>query len=359
MFRRGNVWWTCIRHEGRKINESLGTSDKKLAKEIEAKIRVKIAERKHLETHPGDEITVAELMERLLSEHAPKVSIGMQVRYKDMLKRLLPHFGSMKLNEVRPRHISAYKQMRLEKGKRPATVNREISCLSKAFSLAVKEWEWAKENPCSKVSKERENNIRDRWLTSEEEAALLAQCNGWLREIVLFALHTGMRQDEILSLEWQQVDLFRKTAVLYRGTTKNREPKTMPLNNTAFELLKAKAKTRAIHISKVFPSVTGEKVCKAYLGKVFRAAMKKAGIKNFRFHDLRHTFASRLAQQGVDIYLIARLLGQKTLAVTMRYAHHSAESLRKGVELLDAAQVDYNLTTVGGGSGIAVGKAID
>jgi integrase len=168
-----------------------------------------------------------------------------------------------------------------------------------------------------------------------------------------------MRQDEILSLEWPQVDLFRKTVVLYRGTTKNREPKTLPLNKTAYELLKAKAKKRANGENRVFPSATGGKVCKAYLGKVFRKAVNEAEINNFRFHDLRHTFASRLAQQGVDIYLIARLLGHKTLAVTMRYAHHSAESLRKGVELLDTPKVDYNLTTVGREASLGSIKAID
>ena len=116
--------------------------------------------------------------------------------------------------------------------------------LSKAFSLAVKEWEWLKDNPVSKVPREKEDNERDRWLTVDEEQSLLGNSPEWLRDIILFNLHTGLRQDELLSLTWDRVDEFRKTILI--ADTKNGKPRTIPLNKTALGILESKARVLSI-----------------------------------------------------------------------------------------------------------------
>lgn len=183
-------------------------------------------------------------------------------------------------------------------------------------------------------------------MTLEEEKRLLDECviyatgernvqvpHYWLQEIVFFDLNTGMRMDEVLSLEWPHVDLFRKTVTVMRS--KNGEKRTIPLNRNAFELLKAKGKVRDIRSKYVFASETGTKIDDRNLRRGFYDALDRAGIEDFRFHDLRHTFATRLAQAGIDLYKIAKLLGHKTIAMTQRYSHHYPESLRDGVEVLD------------------------
>ena len=116
--------------------------------------------------------------------------------------------------------------------------------LSKAFNLAIKEWEWVKENPVSKVPKEKENNKKDRWLTVDEEKRLLEASPQWLKELILFDLHTGLRLDELLSLEWNRADIFRKIIVIQKP--KNKEPRTVPLNQIALDILMQKQKVRSI-----------------------------------------------------------------------------------------------------------------
>ncbi len=186
------------------------------------------------------------------------------------------------------------------------------------------------------------DNERDRWLTKDEEIELLENCPQWLSEIVVFALNTGLRKDELLSLEWYRVDLKRKTILIKK--TKNGKPKTLPLNRIALDVLEQRSKVRTIKNELVFFNSKGTKINGYTLSRTFKNITEEAGIKDFRFHDLRHTFATRLAQAGVDLYKISKLLGHKDIKMTQRYAHHCPDSLRDGVEILES---DYNLTTFG------------
>ncbi len=182
--------------------------------------------------------------------------------------------------------------------------------------------------------------------SSEEESTLLECCilhptckdnkiesRYWLQEIVIFALNTGMRQDEILSLEWPNADLFRKTVLVVKS--KNGEKRTIPMNQKVFELLKAKARTKKADAKNVFASEAGTKILRRNLMRAFYNAMDRAKIEDFKFHDLRHIFATRLAQSGIDLYMISKLLGHKDIKMTQRYSHHCPDSLRNGVEVLD------------------------
>ncbi len=343
MFKRkdSDLWWMSIRHNGRKIQKSLETPDRKLAKAIEAKVRTELVEGTYFEKPIGRDKTFSQLIDRFMKEHAPKVSVGQQRSYSTSSKHLLKFFGEANLLSISPKMISRYKVLRREAGLKPATINREVAMLSKAFNLAIREWEWLEINPVSRVSKEKEDNERDRWLSVDEEVSLLDNSPEWLRDIILFNLHTGLRQDELLSLLWDRVDLFRKTILI--ADTKNGKPRTIPLNKTALGILESKSRVISIRSRIVFHSKSGTKIDKHNLRRAFVTAKERASIEDFTFHGLRHTFATRLAQSGVDLYKISKLLGHKDIKTTQRYAHHCPDSLRDGVEILET---DYVLTTV-------------
>ena len=147
---------------------------------------------------------------------------------------------------------------------------------------------------------------------------------------------------EIRELTWEGVDVFRKTVTVFRS--KNGERRTIPINSLVLDVLKRKAKLRSIKSGYVFPSDTNTLLDDSHLRRVFRGAMKLCHIENFHFHDLRHTFATRLVQSGIDLYKVQCLLGHKSPIMTQRYAHHYPESLREGVEMLEK----YRLASTGG-----------
>lgn len=207
----------------------------------------------------------------------------------------------------------------------PSTVNRYLATLSHALSVARKEWQWMDHNPFKGVSKFSEPRERIRFLSDEERAALLDSCKAsrspYLYPIVLLALSTGMRQGEITGLRWKDIDLVRGAATI--KNTKNSESRFVPLVGTALAELKRLSKIRRIETSLVFAGKNGESPVN--IREAWASALERAGIEDFRFHDLRHTAASYLAMNGASASEIAAVLGHKTLAMVKRYAHVSNE----------------------------------
>ena len=332
LVKRGSTWWMSFMYQGQQVRRSTGTSDKRLAEAILGKVKVQIVEGRFFEKTPEQQRTFTELMDRYISEHAAR-----RANYRRELtsvKTLKAFFGNPTLDLVTPKRIVAYKNQRYTDGVKPATINRELATMKKAFNLARREWEWCNDNPVCRVSMEQENNARDRWLTMEEETRLLHAAGPWLRELMLFAIHTGMRMGEILGLTWVGVDLFRRTVTVFKS--KNGERRTIPLNQTALELLKPKYGSRSLETELVFPSEAQTRLNASNISRSLHLALAKAKITDFHFHDLRHTCATRMVQAGVDLYKVQRLLGHKSPIMTQRYAHHYPESLRDGVEALDA-----------------------
>ncbi len=213
-----------------------------------------------------------------------------------------------------------------------ATLARELELLRASLNVAIREWEWLETSPFTRVRIEQPRELRERWFTPEEETSLMDASPTWLRNIMILALNTGMRKGEILALKWTEVSLTRKALTVFKS--KNREKRTLPLNRASQELLEHVGRIR--HISGlVFPSKVGSKINTNNVQRAFVSARNRAGIKDAHFHDLRHTFATRLAQEGIDLYTIQKLLGHKSFKMTMRYAHHSTESLRHGVDVLE------------------------
>ena len=333
MFKRDGVWWVSITFSGRRIRRSAETSSLELAKAIESKLRTELIEGKYFDKCAGAEKTFKEMADRFMLEYAPKNSKRTQMHYKTTLGHSLPFFGSMKLTSITPKKIVEYRTLRYSKGIKPGTFNLERAMFSTMFNLAIRQWEWVKENPVSKVSRDRENNQRDKWLSEEEEQRLLENSPGWLQELILLALHTGLRRDEILSLTWDRVNLFQKTIIIQKS--KNGKPRTVPLTSVAMGILEEKARIRSLKTNLVFTNTVGKKIGTSWVMKHFIIARGKAGLEDFHFHDLRHTFATRLAQRGVDLYTISKLLGHVNITMTQRYAHHCPESLRAGIAVLE------------------------
>jgi integrase len=335
LYRRGPTWWISFSYRGKQVRHSTETDDKKLAEKIYHKVMTEVVEGKWFDRQQGTQ-TFAEMMERYMKEHS-SVKKRSTSRDEVSLKHLLPFFGPLALREIRPANISQYKADRLAAKAAPATLNRELALMKHAFTLSIKEWGWAKENPVKMVSMEKEAPHKDRWLTDDEEKRLLAACPGWLRDIVVFAVDTGCRRGEILSLSWKQLDLQKGVAIIFGKKTS--EWRGVPLTRRLRDVLPVKQapqKVQSLRDDLVFCNPAGYSVNIHELRWAFKTALDEAGISNFRFHDLRHTFATRLAQNGVDLFTIQKLLGHTTFATTQRYAHHYTESLRIGINVLDA-----------------------
>jgi len=247
---------------------------------------------------------------------------------------LFETFGRLNISEINPPMIEKFKQKRLEgetmykRLRNPATVNRELCVLSKIFSLAF-DAELIEINPCRRVRKFRTNNGRVRYLTPDEEAKLFEKLQGqeWVQRIVTMAINTGMRQGEIFDLTWFDVDLPR--GVIHIRVSKNGKDRFVPINQTVRAMLEGLPHTN----EHVFPSprTKGRLVD---VKRRFDLAKSDAGIKDFRFHDLRHTAATRMADCGADAFTLAAIFGWSDVRMALRYTHATDEAKRRAVENL-------------------------
>jgi integrase len=221
---------------------------------------------------------------------------------------------------------------RYKRQRRPASVNRELATLSRIFSLAIDNG-IVETNPCRKVRKLRENNERKRYFTQDEEQRLMAALTArraHLRPLILLAINTGMRRGELLSLAWRNVDFQR--GVIHVTNTKTGRDRDVPMNSEVRSILlelQRQGKDQAF----VFGNrKTGVNLTDVKHG--FNGACTDAGLDDFRFHDLRHTAGTRLADAGADAFTTAEILSHATLQMTKRYTHATDERKRQAVEAL-------------------------
>jgi len=252
------------------------------------------------------------------------------------IEKLRSFFQEKYLYEITPLGIEKYKEKRVQEVK-PATVNRELACLKTLFNKAI-EWGKLEFNPMKRVKLLKENNQRIRYLEEDEIKRLIENCSDHLRPIVLLALNTGMRRGEILNLKWDDIDFRQK--IIYIRNSKSGEKREIPMNDIVITTLQQMKKISCGPY--VFTNKEGRPFQKVYKG--FKAALRRAGINNFTFHDLRHTFASHLVMNGADLKTVQELLGHKTFNMTLRYAHLSPDYKRKAVD--DLASEMQGIVTI-------------
>ncbi len=302
------------------------TDAKRWAQHTEAAIR----EGRRFKITEAKKHTLAELVDRYLRDVLPSNPKSDDHRKRQLLwwKQQL---GAHVLADITPAVIAEHRD-KLAGGltpqgrqRSPATANRYLAALSHALTIAVKEWGWLDDNPMRKVRKLKEPRGRVRFLSDDERSRLLEACQAHspaLYSIVVLALSTGARQGEILSLTWRDIDLARGMIILEE--TKNNERRAIPLQGHALELIKKMSKVKRIDTDLLFPS-RQDPSKPLDIHSIWRAAVNKAGIEDFRFHDLRHSAASYLAMSGASLAEIADVLGHKTLQMVKRYAHLSEQ----------------------------------
>ncbi len=333
LYKRGALWWMRFSVQGKQIRRSTGTTDRRLADKVYKKVLGEIAEGDWFDRLPGEEKTLSELFDKYLDEHSkPNKSSKSYIRDKAISIRMLKEFGDVTLIEIGTEQIFEYKKKRRAGNLAPASLNKELAFIRHAFEMAVL-WGWLDVNPVSRIPREKVKNRMERWLTGEEEERLLNSCPEWLRDMVIFALNTGFRQNEMLPLTWNQVDWDRKAILFWDQKNNGRD--TVPINEKAIEVLKRIGKVKSLSSGHVFLTSNGTPFIARNVVRSFSLALEKAKITNFRWHDLRHTFATRLVHAGVDLYTVQRLGRWRSLSMVMRYAHHNLESLRTGMEAVN------------------------
>lgn len=203
-----------------------------------------------------------------------------------------------------------------------APVNMRMNIFKRMFNLAFKEWRWFNSNPLSPLRCLPGKIKRDSLLTYEEKNRILSRSPHWLKQIILFALNTGLRLSELLSLTWGNIDLSGR--ILTFTKTKNGQPRTIPLNQIVLNILTEKRRGFSLR-DRIFPHQ------KRVVQFTFRKSFFRAGLKDVCFLDMRHSFASKVVQKGIDLYRIQKLLGNTSPVMTQRYAHLNPDSLKNAI----------------------------
>jgi integrase len=247
-------------------------------------------------------------------------------------------FGQQPLDRISPADVERFKQKRLsemsvrKKPLSPASVNRAMEVLSRIFSLAVRDG-LVKRNPCQAVTKLKTPSRRYRILSPQEEQRLLAVLVGrrtWLFDLVLLALATGLRRGELLNLRWKNVNLTER--VLTVINTKTGRDRFIPLTPIAQEVLTRLSQPQASPF--VFPSPVDYTQPRKEIKTAWLSALREANLTDFRFHDLRHTMATRLAEATNNAFVVQRVLGHTNIQTSLIYVNMQAEFLREGMNAM-------------------------
>lgn len=307
------VYWVKISIAGQVIQRSSGTSVKQQAQEFHDKLKAEFWQQKKLGAKPVR--SWQETVLRFLQETSDKRT---HQQDKEKLAWLHPYLGHLTLNDITVSVIDEIRQAKL-KGNSKSTANRYLSLVRSILNRAIS-WEWLDKAP--RIAMFKEPQGRTRFLTIAEIQGLLKELPEHLQDMVVFTLSCGLRYSNVLKLEWSQVDLKAAHVWVAASNSKNGKALSIPLNALAIAVL-----TKQIdkHPTLVFTK-GGKRIARAN-GKVWRNALKRAGIVDFRWHDLRHTWASWAVQNGVTVFEVQHLGGWSSSRMVERYAHLSSAHL--------------------------------
>lgn len=299
LWKRGNVWWVYFYLDGVRHQLSTGTVNRRQAEIVEKKLREDANLERHQIVQVDPQFSFGALAARFIANAGPKP------HHLDRLKHLLPYFADIPLIRMTKAMARDYRVKRqAEKSVSDATINRDLSVLRHLLYWAVDE-SLLLANPLARISMARERRASRPVMALEEEQCLLAAAPEHLKHIVIAALDTGMRRGELLRQLWEHVDFSRKVLFVTRSKTPEGEAREIPLTTRLFDLLweirENEGSIFTYHGSTV-----------KYLKTAWRTTLRRAGLRHFRFHDLRHTFNTRLMEAGVMQEVRKTLMGHSS-----------------------------------------------
>ena len=318
--KRNGVYYIDIRSpSGERIRRSTGVSDKKLAQEYHDKVKHELWAISRLDKRL--ERTFDEALLLLLNDGKDQKDYATKVRHA---KYWRPIFGGKSVSSITGEMI--YNNLPTHNAKNkaplaPATINKYRKTILRALSLAQKN-NWIASVPY--VGKQKEPKVRVRWVTKPQAQELLKAIPlKWLKDVCLFALLTGARRTEILTMTWDKIDFNNKIAIVSNDIAKNETARPLLLNDEAIDLLKSR---RMINKTYVFVNSKNNHI-NDIDRRAFNCATEKCNIEDFHFHDLRHTWASWHVQSGTPLFTLKELGGWETLEMVKKYAHLNADHL--------------------------------
>lgn len=318
--KRGNVWWIRISHGGKRIQQSAGTCDKLAAQRLHDKIKSDLWKGIYLNEKP--EKTWMEAVTRWVAESQHKRSLDDD---KTHLRWLNPFLQSCTLRQIDRDLLDELTKKKLHEGVQNSTVNRMLEIVRAILRKAEREWEWIERAPNVRMLKEDTRRIR--WLTQDEAAKLIRELPAHLVDVVIFSLVTGLRKSNVTELEWQNVDLVKRHALIHPDQAKTKKAIPVPLNAVAVDVIR-----RQLGKHQQYVFTYQKKRITQTNTKAWKKALKRAGIENFRWHDLRHTWASWHVQNGTSLQELQQLGGWTSFEMVLRYAHLSSDHLKAAAE---------------------------
>lgn len=324
LFKRGSTWWIDFTTPGgTRTRVSAGTECRQEAQELHDQLKADAWRVAKLGERPRYSWDQAALQWLLETQHKRT-----HKEDKVRLRWLQPYLGGKWLDDVTRDLVKRIGDVKAVEAS-PATANRYLALIRAILRKAHLEWEWCERVPQVKLYKEAKRRIR--WLTPEQVRRLLALLQPHARDLVLFSLATGLRQANVLKLEWSQVDLDRRVVWFHGDQMKNMSDHHVSLNDTAYDVL---AGQLGKHPTRVF-TLNGKPIANANT-RAWRKALQAAEIESFRWHDLRHCWASWLVQNGTPLYVVQEMGGWKSVQMVQRYAHLSPANLAHHAKTIDA-----------------------
>jgi len=325
IYRRGKTYWIRAQRDGREHRRSLKTTDRKIA---ERRARLWLDELDAVAWGEKPRHSYADAEERFIREHLTTIKRGAALRYSDCLRHLSEHFGAMTLDQITSATLSDFETKRRLQGMSPSTIILDFKCLSSMLTSCV-DWEWIESNGVTAYLRRRSKRglkagaARTRYLTEAEEVALLNAAGTALRQAIMLAIDTGLRREELFSLQWWQIDLDRGL-ITTTTKTKSGRPRVVPLPERSRAIVAALPRTvDYVLINPVARRRYGD------MGEGLSRAQKRAGISDLRWHDLRRTAGCRWLQlDGKRIEEVSVLLGHSSIKITEEcYAFLEAEQV--------------------------------
>jgi integrase len=323
LWKRGNVWWTYFYVDGVRHQQSTGTPNRRHAERIAQQLMDEARLVKHNLPNGDPNMTFGALAARFLANAQPTA------HHLDRLKQLLPYFADLPILRITKPVVREYRQRRHQlKRVTDTTVNRDVGVLRHLLYWAVDEG-LLDSNPLARLKLVPERRVPRPVLTVDEERQLLAAARPHLRDLVVVALDTGMRRGELFHQRWEHIDFARNVLLVTRSKTVQGEGREIPLTARVRALLEARPKNESVLFS-----YRGEAV--ADVKTAWRSTIKRAGIRYLRFHDLRHTFNTRLLDAGVLQEVRKALMGHVSAAgVHGRYTHIELPLKRAAIAALE------------------------